>query len=103
MQDQININDEIKKNKIILSEIKNAEYLGEVCKLLPTLLIKTQFGVGKYHFNKLAYKDDELVLLFKLSNDNKTVIHDKIEHYIGNQFIISANQYLYAYRWYAVS
>ena len=103
MHDQININNEIEKNKIILSEIKNAEYLGEVCKLLPTLLVKTQFGIGKYHFNKLAYKNDELVLLFKLSKDNKTIIQDKIEDFIGNQFVISAGQYLYAYRWYAIS
>ena len=87
----------------ILTELQNAEYLGEVCKLLPNLLIKTEFGVGKYQFTKLAYKDDELVLLFKLSKDNTLVNQDKIEQYIGDQFSISASQYLYAYRWYAVS
>ena len=103
MQNQLNMKNEIEKNQKILSELKNAEYLGEVCKLLPTLLIKTQFGVGKYLFDKLAYQDDELVLLFKLSKDNKAVIHDKIEHYLGNRFIVSAYQYLYAYRWYAIS
>ena len=103
MQNQLNINNEIDNNHKILTELKNAEYLGEVCKLLPTLLIKTQFGVGKYQFNKLAYKDDYLVLLFKLSKDNKQIIHDKIEYHIGDQFMISAGQYLYAYRWYAIS
>lgn len=103
MQNQLNINNEIDKNQKILSELKNAKYLGEVCKLLPTLLIKTQFGVGKYSFDKLAYQDDELVLHFKLSKGNKQIIHDKIEHYLGDQFIVTADQYLYAYRWYAIS
>ena len=103
MQNQLNINNEIDKNQKILTELKNVEYLGKVCKLLPTLLIKTQFGVGKYLFDKLAYKDDELVLLFKLSNENKSVIHDKITHYLGDQFLVSADQYLYAYRWYAIA
>ena len=103
MQNQKNIKNKIKTNSNLLNEIKNAEYLSEVCKLLPTLLIKTQFGVGKYHFNKLAYRDNNLVLLFKLTKDNKQVIQDEIEYHIGNQFIISASQYLYAYRWYAIS
>jgi hypothetical protein len=102
MQNQLNINNESDNNEI-LSELNNAKYLGEVCKLLPTLLIKTQFGIGKYSFDKIAYKDNELVLLFNLSKENKAVIHDKIAHYLGNQFIVSANQYLYAYRWYAIS
>ena len=57
MQNQLNINNEIDKNQKILSELKNAEYLGEVCKLLPTLLIKTQFGGGaKNDFIKLVKK-----------------------------------------------
>jgi hypothetical protein len=89
------------KNKLL--EFNNSEYLFEVCKLLPTLLIKTEFGIGKYQFEKIIYKEDKLELLFKLSKDNTSTIQDKIEYHIGNQFIISADQYLYAYRWYAIS
>ena len=93
----------MQKQRNIKNELNNSEYLGEVCKLLPTLLIKTQFGIGRYQFNKLAYQDNNLVLLFKLSKDNKKLIHDDIKYHIGDQFIISASQYLYAYRWYAIS
>jgi len=103
MQNQPNINNEIKKEKRILKNLKNAQYLDEVCKLLPILLIKTQFGIGRYIFEKLAYNNDELVLIFKLSNDNKSVISYKITYYLGNQFLVSADQYLYAYRWYAIA
>ncbi|MBC8198364.1 MAG: hypothetical protein H8E60_10825 [Candidatus Marinimicrobia bacterium] len=101
MQNGIRINKITEENK--LQNYNNSESLSLVCKLLPTLLIKTEFGVGKYQFEKIIYNEDNLELLFKLSKDNTSIIQDEIEYHIGNQFIISADQYLYAYRWYAIS
>ena len=98
MQKQQNLKNNINDSDL-LNDLNNSKYLDEVCKLLPTLLIKTQFGIGRYQFNKLAYQDDDLVLLFKLSKDNKKLIHDEIEYHFGDQFIISASQYLYAYEY----
>ena len=97
----LNILKELKNNRKLLSELHNAEYLQEVCRLLPNLAIKTQYGVGNYEFERLAYKEDELVLLFKLQPDSEDMETCMISHFIGDQFIVSARQYLYAYRWYA--
>ena len=97
----LNILKELKNNRKLLTELHNAEYLQEVCRLLPNLAIKTKYGVGNYEFEKLAYEEDELVLLFKLQPDREDLETCMINHFIGDQFIVSARQYLYAYRWYA--
>ena len=97
----LNIFKEIKNNQKLLSELHNAEYLQEVCRLLPNLAIKTQYGIGNYEFERLAYRDDKLVLLFKLQVDGEDLETCMINLFIGDQFIVSASTYLYAYRWYA--
>lgn len=103
MHNQIKNQNKLDKNKTITVELNNAEFFNEVCKSLPTWLIKTQFGIGKYIFEKLVLRNGEIVLLFKLSNNNNSTIHNKINHYLGNKFIVTINQYLHAYRWYAIA
>ena len=44
----------------------------ELCTQSPFLLINTPCGVGRYKFNSIGYdNNDEIVLEYKLINDNK--------------------------------
>ena len=49
----------------------------------------------------LVSTEKYIVILFEFQF--LKLIHDDIKYHIGDQFIISASQYLYAYRWYAIS
>jgi len=87
-------------NKVI-EEIKDSECITEMCKQKPHLILRTQCGVGKYMFTNFSYRNDRLVLEFKLIKDSNYEDSDKIFYNIGEKCYLTANQYLYAYEYQA--
>lgn len=82
------INDRIKSSR---SSIK------ELCSQSPYLLINTPCGIGKYKFNKVGYNNKkELILEYKIINDDHYSDTSIIKHYIGKYYYLSAMQVLYA-------
>ena len=87
------------QNRSLVEEINQAEYLQEICKTTPKITIGTQCGVGMYEFKSIGYRDNELVLEFKLVMDNKRSDCERIAYNIGNRCVLTAAQYLYAYEY----
>ena len=73
-----------RKNNSLVEEINQAEYLQEICKETPQITIGTQCGVGMYEFKSIGYRDNELILEFKLVMDNKRSDCDRISYNLGN-------------------
>ena len=87
------------QNRSLVEEINQAEYLQEICKATPKITIGTQCGVGMYEFKSIGYRDNELVLEFKLVMDNKRSDCERIAYNLGNRCVLTAAQYLYAYEY----
>ena len=87
------------QNRTLIEEINQAEFLQEICKETPQITIGTQCGVGKYEFRSIGYRDNELVLEFKLIMDNKKSDCERIAYNLGNRCVLTAAQYLYAYEY----
>ena len=87
------------KNGTLVEEINQAEYLQEICKQTPQITIGTQCGVGMYEFKSIGYRDNKLVLEFKLVMDNKRSDSERIAYNLGNRCVLTAAQYLYAYEY----
>ena len=87
------------QNRSLVEEINQAEYLQEICKTTPKITIGTQCGVGMYEFKSIGYRDNELVLEFKLVMDNKRSDCERIAYNLGNRCVLTAAQYLYAYEY----
>ena len=85
------------ENGKMVEEIKQAEYLKEICKETPHVVIGTQCGVGKYKFRSISYRNQELVLEFSLIRDDKYSDSENIFYNIGDRCILTASQYLFAY------
>ena len=69
----------------------------DICNQSPFLLINTPCGVGKYKFNKVGYNNNkELILEYKIINDDHYSDTSIIKHYIGKYYYLSAMQVLYA-------
>ena len=76
----------------------------ELCSQSPFLLINTPCGIGKYNFNKVGYDNtNELILEYKLIDDDRYEDPNIIKHYIGNYYYLSATQVLYAFNYIANS
>ena len=89
----------IDQNTTLVEEINQAEFLQEICMETPQITIGTQCGVGMYEFKSIGYRDNELVLEFKLVMDNKRTDCDRIAYNIGSRCVLTAAQYLYAYEY----
>ena len=87
------------QNKTLVEEINQAEFLQEICMETPQITIGTQCGVGMYEFKSIGYRDNELVLEFKLVMDNKRTDCDRIAYNIGSRCVLTAAQFLYAYEY----
>ena len=88
-------------NNKMIEEIRQAEYLKEICKETPHIVIGTQCGVGKYEFQSMSYRNDELVLEFALVMDGRNSDSEKIAYNLGNRCVLTASQYLFAYDYHA--
>ncbi len=89
----------VEKNRTLVEEINQAEYLQEICKETPQITIGTQCGIGKYQFRSIGYRNNELVLEFKLVMDNKRSDCERIAYNLGDRCVLTAAQYLYAYEY----
>ena len=87
------------QNRNLVEEINQAEYLQEICKETPQITIGTQCGVGMYEFRSIGYRDNELILEFKLIMDNKKSDCERIAYNLGDRCVLTAAQYLYAYEY----
>ena len=85
----------------VKQRLMNLEYLNEVCVHSPSLLIDTKCGIARYKFNKIGYRDDQLIIEFKLlaDSDNKDITN--ILYSIGNKCYLTVDQFLYALKFYA--
>ncbi len=80
------------------------EYIKELCFQTPFLVINTPCGIGKYKFNKIGYdKDDALILEYTLIKDRKYTDTPNIMYKLGKYFYLSAEQVLYAFKYFANS
>ena len=89
-------------NKII-ENANEVDCISEMCKQKPHLILRTQCGIGKYMFMNFCFKNDKIVLEFKLIRDDCYEDSDKILYNIGEVCYLTANQYLYAYEYQAVA
>ena len=87
------------QNRSLIEEINQAEFIQEICEQTPQITIGTQCGVGMYEFKSIGYRDNELVLEFKLVMDNKRSDCERIAYNLGNRCVLTAAQYLYAYNY----
>jgi len=88
------------KNKNVI----NKNYIKELCFQTPYLVINTSCGIGKYKFNKIGYdKNDELMLEYVLINDRKYSDTPNILFKLGKFYYLSAEQVLYAFKYFANS
>ena len=92
------MNNRINVNKV-RSETEDAKYLMMLCNENPDIIIKTDFGIGKYKFVKFNELQGSLVLEFKLLEDNKFKDTGNINSNIGNTCFLSISQYLYVYNY----
>ena len=80
------------------------EYIRELCFQTPFLVINTSCGIGKYKFNKIGYdKDDALILEYTLVTDHKYHDTPNIMYKLGRFYYLSAEQVLYAFKYFANS
>lgn len=91
-----------KKEKVDKSSDPNKSFLSEFCSQSPFLVINTGCGIGKYKFNKIGYdNNNSLVLEYIIMEDNKYSDTNLILHKLGKFYYLSANQLLYAFKYYA--
>ena len=93
------MNEMIDKNRNLVEEINQAEYLQEICKETPQITIGTQCGIGMYEFKSIGYRNNELVLEFTLVMDNKRSDCERISYNIGDRCVLTAAQFLYAFEY----
>ena len=80
----------------------NKKYISELCFQTPFLVINTSCGIGKYQFNKIGYdNNDDLVLEYILINDRKYNDTPNISYKLGKFYYLSAEQVLYAFKYFA--
>ena len=80
----------------------NKEYIKELCFQTPFLVINTSCGIGKYKFNKIGYdNNDDLILEYILINDRKYNDTPNISYKLGKFYYLSAEQVLYAFKYFA--
>ena len=81
--------------------IVTTQYINELCKDKPLMVIQTKCGMGKYKFHRIGESKGDLYIEFKLIHDNDFEDCEKISHYLGEFCYLSTKQYLYAYKYFA--
>lgn len=84
-------------------DMKSADYLYMVCREYPLLVISTESGIGKYHFNSIGFKQNRMLIEFNLIIDNHYIDSQCISENIGNKYYLTVNQFLDAYKKYAIA
>ena len=86
-----------KINAKMSSDAENAKYLMLLCQDKPSIIIKTEYGIGLYKFIKFNELKGDLVLEFNLMEDNHFKDTPSIHKNIGEKCFLSVHQYLYVY------
>ena len=89
------INSQINNDPCINTE--DTKYLRMLCQESPEIIIKTEFGLGKYKFDQFSELQGNLVLKFNLMNDKNFKDSTSIYTNIGETCFLSISQYLYVY------
>ena len=87
----ININNNEPNNN------EDMKYISMLCKEKTDLVLKTEFGIGRYKFNKFNELQGKMVLEFKLLDDNRYKDTESIYKNIGNICYLTIHQYLSVY------
>ena len=82
-------------NQKMVNDTENAKYLMMLCADNPSIIIKTEYGVGLYKFIKFNELRGDLVLEFNLLENNRFKDTGKICDKIGKTCFLSVQQYLY--------
>lgn len=84
-------------------DMKSVDYLYLVCREKPPLVISTESSIGKYHFNSIGFKQNQVFIEFNLIMDNDYIDSQCISENIGNKYYLTVNQFLNAYTKYAIA
>ena len=76
---------------------EDMKYISMLCKEKTDLVLKTEFGIGRYKFNKFNELQGKMVLEFKLLDDNRYKDTESIYKNIGNICYLTIRQYLSVY------
>ena len=90
-----------KTNQIKQQNIENIKYMTLLCQEKSDLILKTEFGIGRYKFTKFNELQGTLVLEFQLLDDNQYKDTTKIYQNIGNICYLTIQQYLWVYSYLA--
>ena len=84
-------------------DTKSADCLYMVCREYPLLVISTESGVGKYHFSSIGFRQNRMLIEFNLIMDNDYIDSQFIQDNIGGKYYLTVNQFLNAYKKYALA
>ena len=70
----------------INSNTEDRKYISLLCQEQKDLILKTEYGVGRYQFTKFNELQGNLVLEFKLLDDNRYKDTSSINKNIGQDF-----------------
>ena len=101
MRHTTNIN--INECNNLLNDAEDAKFLMLLCKEKPYLIIKTEFGLGKYKFRSIGVDKTKLLIKYQLITDQGFQDSDKISYYLGKFCYFNAEQFLYACKYYAIA
>jgi len=85
----------------INSNTEDRKYISLLCQEQKDLILKTEYGVGRYQFTKFNELQGNLVLEFKLLDDNRYKDTSSINKNIGNKCFLTIQQYLSVYSYVA--
>ena len=77
------------------------KYISLLCEEKKDLILKTEYGIGRYQFKKFNELQGKLVLEFQLLEDNRYKDTSKINNNIGNKCFLTIQQYLTVYSYLA--
>ena len=75
-------------------EINQAQYLSEICKESPFIVLRTECGEVQYRFNEITFKNDELLLSFKLMKNSKYKATALIQNLVGDDCYLKPEEFL---------
>mgnify|MGYP006130250075 CR=1 FL=1 len=85
----------------INSNTEDRKYISLLCQEQKDLILKTEYGVGRYQFTKFNKLQGNLVLEFQLLDDNRYKDTSSINKNIGNKCFLTIQQYLSVYSYVA--
>ena len=82
-------------------KIDDLKYISMLCQEKKDLILKTEYGIGRYQFTKFNELHGNTVLEFQLLDDNRYKDTSSINKNIGNKCFLTIQQYLSVYSYLA--